>query len=129
MFEHKNTKRLASVFRGLSISCFLIPMITIPWSLDVGFWNELMLLGLMGQGFLSNSMFTYLMLTLYISVKFPSAIKFLLFTSSIVLIGFFTGFFGQFLWDVSPAANEFGEAKDKFLMVLAKWRKEKPLNS
>lgn len=127
MFEHKNTKRLATVFRGISIACFLIPIILISWSLDVGSWYELMLFGLVGQGFLSTPMFIYLMSTLYVSVKFLSAIKFLLFISSIVLIGFFTGFFGQFLWDVSPVANEFREAKDKFLRVLAKWRKEKPV--
>ncbi|MHA1263430.1 MAG: hypothetical protein ACTSSA_15390 [Candidatus Freyarchaeota archaeon] len=123
----KNTKRLAAVHRGISIACFLIPLVLVPRSLSAGSWYEPMIFWLIGKGFLSTPMFVYLMLMLYMSVTFPSAMKFLLFTSSIVLVGFTTGFFGQFLWDVSPAANEFREAKDRFLVVLAKWRKEKPV--
>lgn len=126
VFENKSTKRLAVMLRVISVVCIISPWILFTFYSDVGFGVEPLLHTLLYQGFLSFPLFIFLMLRLYLSA-IPVIVIYLLVILSLILTGFTTSFLGQFLWDISPIANKFGEAKDKLLKALTIWRKEKPV--
>jgi len=121
---------VAALLRGvslLSLVCFILLLFR---SLETGVnaKSEISLLFLLGHGLLlTYPSISFMMLSRYTMVIYPSAVMNLLIASNLILISLLTGFVGGFLWRVSQVAEEFGEAKEKFLSVLAKWKKEKPV--
>lgn len=134
MFENRSTKIVAAVLRGISLFCIVSFTLLLFSALETGInaRSEIQIpLSSNPALFFSDSAYASLILGLavhlYLSVIFPLAIKNLLAISSLILIGFLTDLLGGLLWRISPVAEKFGEAKEKLLMILAKWRKEKPV--
>ncbi|MEM2145230.1 MAG: hypothetical protein QW279_07710 [Candidatus Jordarchaeaceae archaeon] len=129
MFENKSTRIVSMVLRGISLFCLVGFFLMLLFATRTGI-NARSVVSppfLIAPGFF----FTYpaipfLMLAEYLSVIYPSAIMFLVIISCLILVSLLTGFLGVFLWRVSSVAEKFGEAKEKLLMVLVEWRKEKP---
>jgi hypothetical protein len=129
VFEDRSTRIMARILRGISVFClgsfFLILFFATKTGINAR--SAISPPFLIAPGlFFTYPTIPFLMLAEYISIIYPSAIMHLLIISGLILVSLFTGFLGGVLGRISPVADKFGEAKEKLLMVLAEWRKEKP---